>query len=340
MNYCCLTCIQDPFLKQIIKSNSQMGICSYCENENVLVTEISNIASKFNIFIDKYYVESKDSGDTLFHLITTEWPRIFLEGLPERKKLGLFNDIMKSLNSKWNSQTLYERAVETSKEIQHIDIWEEFKNELKHENRFFIKQDLKDQLSKIINSNQYTIQPGSIFYRGRYGKQPIDRMSAPPAELATSGRANPRGISYLYTAIDRDTCIAELRPYKGAQITIATVVTRKPLNIVRLNVLKPFISPFQFNGELLEEIKAYILYHTLVNDLTKPVNPDSSEIDYLPTQYLAELIKHLGYDGFFFRSSLGPNDNYVFFDKDCVKIDSTELFQVNNIQYTKEQIID
>lgn len=66
MNYCCLTFIQDPFLKQIIKSNNQMGICSYCENENVFVTEIPNIDSKFKIFTDKYYVESKDSGIHFF----------------------------------------------------------------------------------------------------------------------------------------------------------------------------------------------------------------------------------------------------------------------------------
>lgn len=95
---------------------------------------------------------------------------MFPERLQENKKLCLFNDIMKSLNSKWDSQTLYQRAVETPEEIQHIDIWEEFKNELKHDNRFFIKQDLRDQLTKIIHSNQHQIPSGSIFYCGRFGK--------------------------------------------------------------------------------------------------------------------------------------------------------------------------
>ncbi|PEI83095.1 RES domain-containing protein [Bacillus toyonensis] len=340
MNYCCLTCIQDPFLKQIIRSGNQTGICSYCENENVLVTEISNIASKFKIFFGKYYVESMDNGDPLFHLITAEWKRIFLEVLPGDKKLCLFNDIMKSLNPEWNNQTLYKRAVEMSEEIQDIDIWEEFKNELKHDNRFFIKQDLKEQLSRIIHSNKYSLFIGNIFYRGRFGAHSIDRMSAPPAQLATSGRANPRGISYLYTAIDRDTCIAELRPYKDAQITIATLRTKRPLHLIRLNVAKIFISPFQFEGDLFEGVRAYILYQILVRDLAKPVNPDNWELDYLPTQYLAELIKHLGYDGFFFKSSLGQNDNYVFFDKDCVEVEGTEVFQVNDIQYKINRIIN
>ena len=60
-------------------------------------------------------------------------------------------------------------------------------------------------------------------------------MLAPPAELATAGRANPRGISYLYCATDEPTCIAEIRPWKGAKVTVAhIVVPNKKLKLVGL----------------------------------------------------------------------------------------------------------
>ncbi|HFF3186739.1 TPA: hypothetical protein ACGCIB_005423, partial [Bacillus cereus] len=34
------------------------------------------------------------------------------------------------------------------------------------------------------------------------------------------------------------------------------------------------------------------------------------------SQYLTEFIKFLGYDGVIFRSSLGPGENYVFFEQE------------------------
>lgn len=43
----------------------------------------------------------------------------------------------------------------------------------------------------------------------------LDRMSAPPPDLATPGRANPAGIPYLYASSDPNTAISELRPHSG-----------------------------------------------------------------------------------------------------------------------------
>lgn len=39
---------------------------------------------------------------------------------------------------------------------------------------------------------------------------------------------------------------------------------------------------------------------------SKPVTSDDDILDYIPTQYVAEYAKHLGYDGIIFRSSLAP----------------------------------
>ena len=39
---------------------------------------------------------------------------------------------------------------------------------------------------------------------------------------------------------------------------------------------------------------------------SKPVTSDDDILDYIPTQYIAEYAKYLGYDGIAFRSSLTP----------------------------------
>ncbi|MFZ0569740.1 MAG: RES domain-containing protein [Rhodomicrobium sp.] len=36
----------------------------------------------------------------------------------------------------------------------------------------------------------------------------------------SEGRANPRGIPYLYLASTRDTALAEVRPWIGSHITV------------------------------------------------------------------------------------------------------------------------
>ena len=145
---------------------------------------------------------------------------------------------------------------------------------------------------------------------------------------------NPQGISYLYTGKDNETCIAELRPYKKAEITIVTILTNKVLKLINFNLRKDIISPFQLEGSLLENLETVELYNKLVAELSKPVIPESSELDYLPTQFLSELIKHQGFDGFIFKSSVGPGDNVVIFDQDNVtREENLEYFEVEGIEY-------
>ena len=39
---------------------------------------------------------------------------------------------------------------------------------------------------------------------------------------------------------------------------------------------------------------------------SKPIANDDDVLDYIPTQFIAEYVKNLGYDGIAFRSSLTP----------------------------------
>ena len=61
-------------------------------------------------------------------------------------------------------------------------------------------------------------------------------MEPPPDDLATPGRINPEGIPYLYCSDDLDTAGSELRPWKGALITIAELKINKDIEIVDLTV--------------------------------------------------------------------------------------------------------
>src|SRR5258708_31702309 len=46
----------------------------------------------------------------------------------------------------------------------------------------------------------------------------VDRMK-PLRDRAREGRANPKGIPYLYLATDQDTAVAERRPWGGSDVS-------------------------------------------------------------------------------------------------------------------------
>ena len=67
--------------------------------------------------------------------------------------------------------------------------------------------------------------------------------------------------------------------------------------------------------------------------MARPVDPDDSEIEYVPTQYLAEAILEIGYDGIRYRSAVRKGGtNFVFFEPDDLVIDpATCLVEVESI---------
>ncbi len=342
MNNCCINCFQDRFLKQIIKTKNRKGICDYCDSEDVFVINTSEIADKFNIFTPYYELlehgtnfiygdNPTEVGEFLYVLIQNEW-NIFEDSLTPCE--NLFDDIMYHTDMNFDCSDLYVRAEHSFTFRSYHDYWDQLTEEIKHGNRFFPQNGfISEDIAGILEENVFVLPQNSILYRGRIGKHSIDTMGAPPNQYAAPGRANPKGISYLYTATDSATCIAELRPYKSAEISIVELTTKKVLHLVSLNTGILLISPFQYK-DLLTGVGYHRLFNRLVFDLSKPVIPDNTEIEYLPTQYLSELIKSNRYDGFRFKSSLGKADNIVIFDESNVHFDSIDIKVVKDINYS------
>lgn len=59
----------------------------------------------------------------------------------------------------------------------------------------------------------------------------LDRMM-PPSDCACEGRVNPKGIPCLYCSTDRDTAMAEIRPWIGSYVSVAQVVMLRELSVV------------------------------------------------------------------------------------------------------------
>lgn len=147
--------------------------------------------------------------------------------------------------------------------------------------------------------------------------------TAPNSDLIGNGRANPDHIRYLYLCEDDITPIYEIRPIIGEQVSVAKFQLQKDVKLydLTLNIQDHIKEP---------EYEWPSLYNTIGAMFSKPYNGEVSK--YLPTQYLAEEIKKMGFDGLRFNSSLHKGGvNVVLFDPDMCKAISSDLVDVKAI---------
>ncbi|MEW9500743.1 RES family NAD+ phosphorylase [Jeotgalibacillus marinus] len=272
-----------------------------------------------------------DHGAMLEELIQEDW-QVFSEEKDYDKLLFDILNYHREYYDSLNNSDLYSRDSASFTYVSNIDIWNNFADSIKKENRYFCKNDLSNKLESLLPKKSLKFDPNSVFYRARIGNYTLEKMGPPPYDKATSGRGNPKGIPYLYVASNKYTCIAETRPWVGAEITIATIHLKEPIEVIDLSSKVFLSSPFLMD-DLSQNIESIILLNKLSDELSKPINPFESDIEYIPTQYLTELIKNLGYDGLKFKSSLGAGENFVFFSLKKFEYITLDKCNVSGVGY-------
>lgn len=155
-------------------------------------------------------------------------------------------------------------------------------------------------------------------------------LGAPPHRQAKSGRMNAAGIAVFYGALDATTCVAEVRAPVGSSVVVGEFRSLRPLKILDLNRLqKVYVVGSFFDPNFKVELSRSLFLDRLVNELSSPVFPGSEELDYLPTQVVAEYLSQLdelNLDGVMFKSTqvLGDKQNIVLFNH-AVGLEDYEL---------------
>jgi biotin carboxylase len=153
-------------------------------------------------------------------------------------------------------------------------------------------------------------------------------MGKPPTKKSQHGRANPQGIPYLYLASNHETAIAEIRPAIHDKITVGKFQINTNIEVIDLR--NPGIkSPFAHGYELEYIIQHLNFLRKLGSEISKPINPEDSDLDYIPLQYLCEFIKHRGYDGVIYKSSVGTGYNIAIFNDNKISCVSTKLYELD-----------
>ena len=165
-------------------------------------------------------------------------------------------------------------------------------------------------------------------------------MGCPPCEIVTGGRANPLGIPYLYVADSLITCISEVRPSNSSGVYVAQITPVRELSVLDLTTPRIHCSASAFGEEQLSAVLGFLgLLELFSDELSKPIRPENSNLDYIPTQFLCEFIKsEAKFDGIVFNSSFGQGKNYVFFDGDSLTPAAPIKYIVNKTVHEYEQI--
>lgn len=228
--------------------------------------------------------------------------------------------------------------------------YQQFAASVTRERRFFRSPDQAAFIDAVLSNagtRHHVIQLGETLWRAQIGHDwyedepgveipvpfPVERMK-PKRDRAKEGRANPKGIPYLYTASRRETAIAEARPRIGAYISIAEFTVVKPLTIVNCTSTAAF-SPLYLKEPGPSEREA-ANWKAIDDAFSRLVTPDDHLADYVPTQILAEAFRHAGLHGVAYRSSLGAPHNIVLFDLDAAVVSQRILCRVQSLNLVTE----
>lgn len=345
--FCCQHCFTEKNIAQFIhEKGSFKPSCDYCETQNVTAIQPQDVFE----FIEKFEfgLDEDSEGISLFELLDK---KIYLFEDKVINKQSLYKDIL--IN---NQQLLNKKySVPNSENIQKG--WNEFSSEIKDKNRFFPQTELykqiftasKDSTEKKVNVFNLMVESLSRsfsnvrpFFRARINETQltIDQMRAPKAISVSAGRANPIGIPYLYLADNIETCVAEVRPSNGCMVSVATFKLKETLNILDLtNPRKKASFLIQESESLMDALRYIDLLEIFANELSKPVQPHRSHLDYIPTQFLCEYFKTIcGFHGISFNSSFGSGVNFVLFDQNLVDDDSMKYVSISKINHNFNEI--
>lgn len=357
---CCEDCFNDSEIKSIIKSLNIIGNCEICgaRERKIYNTDINiELIEPLNALIDIYSVADS------------------IKNYPTSKKKMLKDELI----DRWNifnisSEKVYELIKEICKDkyIENPDVFDKpvgilqlisesylkehsifsgnklsnFKEEIQKKNRYHVRGINKNVLNIYLSYLETSYKSGDIFYRGRISNiagYSVEEMGAPPYEKALAGRINSQGIRCLYLADTCDTAICEIRAKSYDYVTVGKVVLNKDIKIIDMSRINN-ISPFEGCIDITQYAVNKIHLDEIAKEITKPLRGEESILDYVPTQYICDFIKSLGYDGIKYKSTMNEKEegyNIAIFNEELVNcLDSKVKVGKTPIECVKTKVFD
>ena len=351
---CCINCFESNYINSVILNNRMTGDCDYCESKNVSIYEASQLILFFKGIIDLYSINLNE-GKSLEKQIISDFPKkVFSQKLIDANSVkAIIAEIIKDEIDKYQDILIQPVELRYHKTNIEEDIkrnlflsWDRFTKEIKTINRFHLKNSLDiERLKSLFKHFVKEIPKGRKYYRARISENSkgfsIEKMGNPPNELAKGGRANPNGISYLYLSNNITTTVHEVRASLFDYVTVASFRLEENINVINLSRLTYDV----FRLAEIESLEEVMIHGSFIDkleqELSKPRRRSDSDLDYIPTQYISELIKSMGYDGIEFKSSLYENGvNTAIFNPEKFKCLDAKVYDITSTELEFKKLDD
>ena len=351
---CCIDCFKDTEIRAAIEMVGHIGNCPICRNRNTWIYDSEKDADKTNV------------GEMLDSILELYVPESELPTLYPEEEEMLIEDRMlkdwsifsgsscevKQIVSEYVSESL---DLESKIAMERVGIpqlfdetylkdnsimgkysWEVFKKYLRNENRFHSKYINLEILESVLKETEIIIPAGTKFYRARVsdkGGYSRKEMWAPPDDVASPGRVNSKGQSCLYLCSHKKTTVKEIRARAFDYVTIATFKLNCNVRVLDLSSIV-HSSPFYTENNKVAYLVNERTLRQIQNDMAKPMSRLDSDLDYLPTQYISDFAKFLGYDGVKYFSTFDKASyNVALFDSSACDCTYHRNFLIGDLEY-------
>lgn len=141
----------------------------------------------------------------------------------------------------------------------------------------------------------------------------------------------------MYLSSRLKTALLEVRPWIAQEVMVGEFKILNNLKCINVSNDK---RDYSFYIETPPDVCEQQVWADINASFSRPISPGDEQLLYIPTQYLAELLKNEGYDGIIYKSSL-DNDGYniVLFDQSNVKLIDSKIVKITSLTQEHDEII-
>lgn len=320
----CSSCVSPQPLKDLANRHGLIGTCSYCKSSGTAVeTKLlfdyiyervrENVAAEDDLsdfeHTSIYELGSDEIAVNSYDIVLMEWfnlgDEVYFDDLCD----GVPDDF--KINSNGNVTHFYcdDGLLERN---FYEDRWAKFIDDIRHAHRFFNPnaRGFLDSAFRLLVAERdelkpeviRALDPGAELFRARsvdsYAKakaiadDPAAQLGPSPKDRASSQRMTPNGISALYCALERNTCLSEIRSITGDEVVsvaLTPTVSLKLLDLTKLEqVESPELTLLDVGYLDAQHLKTFL--KSLVKKMSKPKGRND-ELSYLSTQVVFEYLR-------------------------------------------------
>lgn len=320
----CVDCVTPVPLKKLVNTYGTDAPCTYCGRHGQAVESNQlfnyvyerveeNVARKDDLSHYELGMLYEGGADTIvvsdIDIVLSEWFELGEEpyfddlcnGVPHEFRIDEDANVTHFYGDDGTlEQNLYEER------------WTAFVDDVHYKHRYFntgADKFLDSVFSLLVTDNgelkpevMRTIGQGELLYRARLARNeeqaeeiigdPAGQFGPTPKSLASSQRMTPNGISALYCALERETCLSEIRSITGDHVVSAALTPISELKLLDLTVLDGVDPPelTLLDEGFREALHRKVFLGSLVKKMSRP-KARNDELSYLSTQVVFEYLR-------------------------------------------------